>query len=167
MCVQSDNNELAYDLSDTNSGVLTVNAPRAKAVIGFGAGRTFELGDVILKPGPTMQRGFSVITASAVRGASFHSADAHILVTATGYVENQGAVWNADKTSVGNQWGEGPVMCEGIPFGLILKTKRATAWPLDSRGRRLDPINGEVVPDGVRSVFDSRYKTLWYEIAPE
>ena len=165
--VQSDNDELGYDLSDTNSGVLTVNTPRAKAVIGFGAGRTFELGDVILKPGPTMQRGFSVITASAVRGASFHSADAHILVTATGYVENQGAVWNAAKNSVGNQWGEGPVMCEGIPFGLILKTKCATAWPLDSRGRRLAPINGEVVPAGVRFVFDSRYKTLWYEIAPE
>jgi len=166
-CVQSDNNELAYDLGNTNNGVLTVNAPRAKAVIGFGAGKTFELGDMILKPGVTMQRGFSVITASAVRGDSFHSAGARILLTATGYVENQGAVWNADKTSVGNQWGEGPVMCEGISFELILKTKRATAWPLDSHGRRLAPINGEVVPGGVRFVFSSRFKTLWYEIAPE
>ncbi len=165
--VQSDNNELAYDLSDPVAGVLTVNAPRAKAVIGFGAGKTFELGDVILKPGPTMQRGFSVITASAVRGANFHEPGARILVTATGYVENRGVVWNAEKTSVGNQWGEGPVMCEGIPFELILKAKRATAWPLDSRGRRLAPITGEVVPGGVRFVLGSRYQTLWYEIAPE
>ena len=164
---QSDTSELAYDLSDATAGALTVNTPRAKAVIGFGAGRTFELGDAILKPGPTMQRGFSVITASVVRGASFNSPGARILVTATGYVENQGMVWNADKTSVGNQWGEGPVMCEGIPFELILKTKHATAWPLDSRGRRLDPITGEAVPGGVRFVFGSRYKTLWYEIAVE
>ncbi|MCX6898315.1 MAG: hypothetical protein NT105_06400 [Verrucomicrobia bacterium] len=165
--IQSDNGELACDLSDATAGVFTVNSPRTKAVIGFGAGRTFELGDVILKPGPTMQRGFSVITASAVRGASFHSSGASILVTATGYVENQGAVWNADNTSIGNQWGEGPVMCEGIPFEMILKTKRATAWPLDSHGQRLAPIHGETGAEGLRFAFGPHYKTLWYEIATE
>lgn len=57
-------------------------------MIGFGAGRPFDLDDVILKPGPTMQRGFSVITASVVRGTSFHSPDARILVTATGTPSN-------------------------------------------------------------------------------
>ena len=164
--VQSDNGELACDLSNPTAGVLTVNAPRAKAVIGFGAGRTFEFGDAIIKPGPTMQHGFSVITASVVRGDDFHSPGARILVTATGYVENQGAVWNADKTSVGNQWGEGTVMCEGIPFEMILKTGRATAWPLDSHGRRLAPITS-AVPGGVRFVFGPHCKTLWYEIAVE
>ena len=165
--VQSDTGELAYDLTDTSAGVLTVNAPRAKAVIGFGAGKTFELDDVILKPGPTMQHGYSVITASAVHGNNFHSPGARILVTATGYVENQGMDWNADKTSVGNRWGSGPVICEGIPFEIVVKTQHATAWPLDSHGRRLDPIRGETAADGTRFVFDSRYKTLWYEIAPE
>lgn len=164
---ESDTGELVYYLVDDSAGVLTINAPRAKAVIGFGAGKTLELGDVVLKPGPTMQRGFSVITASAVHGTNFHSPGARILVTATGYVENQGMVWNADKTSVGNQWGDGPVMCEGIPFQLILKTKRATAWPLDPRGRRLHPIDGEAGTKGVRFSFGPRYKTLWYEIVPE
>lgn len=161
----SDNGELACDLSGTAGGVITVNAARAKAVIGFGAGKTFELGDVILQPGPTMQRGFSVVTASAVHGADFHSPGARILVTATGYVENHGAVWNDDRTSVGNQWGDGPVMCEGIPFRLILKTKKASAWPLDPHGRRLAPIAATAVADGMRFDFDARYKTLWYEIA--
>ncbi len=165
--VESDTSELVCNLADASAGVLTVNSLRAKAMIGFGAGKTFELGDVILKPGPTMQRGFSVITASAVRGANFHSPGARILVTATGYVENWGMVWNADKTSVGNQWGDGPVMCEGIPFELILKTKRSTAWPLDPRGRRLNPINGEPGTEGLRFTFGPQYKTLWYEIAPE
>jgi len=164
---QSDTSELSCDLSDAVGGVLTVNAPRAKAVIGFGAGKTFELGDVTLRPGPTMQGGFSVITASAIRGDDFHSRGAGILVTATGYVENRGMGWNAEKTSVGDQWGDGPVMCEGIPFEMILKTKRASAWPLDSHGRRLDQINGDVTASGVRFVLDSRYKTLWYEIVPE
>ncbi len=165
--IQSDSGELALDLADKTAGVLTVNAPRAKAVIGFGVGKTFELGDVTLQPGPTMQRGFSVITASAVRGASFHAPGARILVTATGYVENKGMVWNAEKTSVGNQWGDGPVMCEGIPFEILVKAKHATAWPLDARGRRLEPIRGETTGDGTRFVLDARYKTLWYEIGVE
>ncbi len=165
--VQSDTSELIYDESDPAAGVLTVNARRAKAVIGFGAGKTFELGDIILKPGPTMQRGFSVITVSVVRGADFHTPGAAILVTATGYVENRGMGWNADKTSVGNQWGQGPVLCEGIPFELTLKTKHVTAWALDSRGRRATSIPGETNASGVRFTFGPRYKTLWYEIATE
>ena len=147
--------------------MLTVNAPRAKAVIGFGAGRTFELGDVTVKPGPTMQRGFAVITASAVRGSDFHSPGGALLVTATGYVENQGMGWNADRTSVGDQWGSGPVLCEGIPFQLVVKTRRAEAWALDGHGRRVAPVPAEADAGGVHFAFGPRYKTLWYEIATE
>jgi hypothetical protein len=164
---ESDTGEVVCDQGDPAGGVLTVNAARAKAVIGFGAGKTFALGDVILKPGPTMQQGFAVITLSAVRGVTFHSPGAAILVTATGYVENSGMGWNADKTSLGNQWGKGPVMCEGIPLELIVKTKRATAWPLDDHGRRLAPVSGQSNAEGVRFTFGPRYKTLWYEIATQ
>jgi hypothetical protein len=164
---QSDTGQMNYDLSDAAGGALVINAPRAKAVIGFGAGKTFALGDVIIKPGSTIQRGFSVITASAVRGVGFTSPGSHILVTATGYVENQGMGWNAEKTSVGNQWGEGPVLCEGIPFEVLLKTKHATAWSLDSRGRRLAPVDGDVGEEGVKFTFGPVYKTLWYEIGVE
>lgn len=162
--VRSDNGEMSYDLSDPAAGVLTVDAPRAKAVIGFGAGKTFVLGDVTIQPGPTMQNGFSVLTASAVHGDDFHSPGAKILVTATGYVENRGAVWNDDKSSVGDQWGDGPVMCEGIPFTLALKTGHASAWALDSRGNRMAPVATEQVAEGIRFAFGPRYKTLWYEI---
>ena len=90
-----------------------------------------------------------------------------MLVTATGYVENQGMGWNAERTSVGNQWGPGPVLCEGIPFQLVLKTKQATAWALDGRGRRVEPVPAAADADGVRFTFGPRYKTLWYEIATQ
>ena len=163
--VQSDNSELVYDLSNATQGVLTVNAPRAKAVIGFGAGKIFALGDVILKPGPTMQHGFSVITASAVHGDDFHSPGAAILVTATGYVENQGMGWNAEKTSVGNQWGTGPVQCEGIAFEMTLNTKCAKAWALDEHGRRGLEIPASQTAEGLQFRLGPQYRTLWYEIA--
>ena len=108
-----------------------------------------------------------MITASAVRGADFHSPGGALLVTATGYVENQGMGWNAERTSVGSHWGPGPVLCEGIPFQLVLKTKRATAWALDGHGRRMASVPAEAEAAGVRSTFGPRYKTLWYEIATQ
>jgi hypothetical protein len=164
---ESDTGQLVYDLADQAAGVLTVNAPRAKAVVGFGAGKTFVLGDVVLRPGPTMQRGFSVITASAVRGGDFHAPGASILLTATGSVENQGMRWNAERTTVGTHWGEGPVLCEGIPFELTVKTTHAKAWALDGHGRRMASIPGEITGESSRFSFGPRYKTLWYEMVTE
>jgi hypothetical protein len=114
-----------------------------------------------------MQHGYSVITASAVQGDNFHAKGTRLLITASGFVENKGMVWNADKTSVGKQWGEGPAMCEGIPFDLTLKTPHATAWPLDGHGRRQAPLSAETVPGGVRFKFGPACKTLWYEISVE
>jgi len=161
---ESDTGQLVYDLTDRAAGVLTVNAPRAKAVIGFAADKTFTLGDVTLRPGPTMQHGYCVITASAVRGHDFHAPGASILVTASGYVENQGMRWNAERTTVGTQWGEGAVLCEGIPFELTLKTAHAQAWALDGHGRRVTSIPCDSGAEAARFTFGPRYKTLWYEI---
>jgi hypothetical protein len=164
---QSDTGQLVCDMTDPAGGVLTVNAPRAKAVIGFGAGRSFALGDLTVKPGPTRQHGFSVITASAVRGADFHSPGASLLVTATGYAENTGMGWNADKTSVGNRWGQGPVLCEGIPFDLVLQPRAIRAWALDERGRRAGEVPVTVTPAGSLLRLGPQYRTLWYEVAIE
>ena len=163
----SDTGELTFDVTKKDAGVLVVNSARAKAVIGFGAGKTFDLGDVVLQPGPTMQKGFSVITASVVSGKDFRSAGTKVLLTATGYVENTGMGWNADKTSVGDQWGKGPVLCEGIPFVLILKAKGAKAWALDPRGQRAGPVTAEATAEGVILRLGPQYKTLWYEVEVE
>jgi hypothetical protein len=160
----ADTGELTYDATKKDAGVLVLNAPRSKAIIGFGAGKTFDLGDVLLKPGPTMQQGFSVITASVVAGESFRSARARILLTATGYVENTQMGWNADKTSVGDQWGMGPVLCEGVPFELILKAEGVKVWALDPRGQRAGEVFPAQTAEGMVLRFGPQYKTLWYEV---
>lgn len=162
---QSDTGQLVCDVTDPARGMFIVNAPRAKAVIGFGAGKTFELGDLTLKPGPTRQHGFSVITAMAVRGTDFHSPGASLLVTATGYAENTAMGWNADKTSVSNNWGQEPVLCEGIPFELVLQPKAIRAWALDVWGRRAKEVPVIATPSGSLLRLGPQYRTLWYEIA--
>lgn len=162
----SDTGELDYDATNQDASALVVNAPRAKAIIGFGTGKTFTLDDVILTPGQTIQAGFSVITASVVHGQDFHSPGTRILVTATGHVENQGMIWNETHTSVGKNWGTGPVVCEGVPLRCVLRTKRpAHAWALDPHGHRTTQAPAEPNPDGTAFSLGPSYRTLWYEIA--
>ena len=163
----SDTGEMTYDTTAKDAAILVVNAARAKAMIGFGVGKTFDLGELSLKPGPTLQNGFSVITASVVSGSGFRDKGATILLTATGYAENTEMGWNADKTSVGDRWGKGPVLCEGIPFEVVLKVKRAKAWALDPRGQRRVEITPVQVTGGVSFNVGPLYKTLWYEVIVE
>jgi hypothetical protein len=162
--VTSDTGQLSYDATNRDACVLTVNAPRAKAVIGFGAGKKFELGELVVKPGPTMQAGFSVITASVVKGASFRESGASILLTATGHVENTGMVWNAEKTSIADRWGKGPVLCEGVPAAVVFPSGSIRAWALDGRGQRTQEIAVERTDRGECLRLGPQYRTLWYEV---
>ena len=65
----SDTHELDWDLRWKDRGVVTVNAAMSKAVIGFGGGKRFDLGGIIIEPGPTMQDGWSAITVTAMEGS--------------------------------------------------------------------------------------------------
>jgi hypothetical protein len=68
---------------------------------------------------------------------------------------------NAEKTSVGRDWGKAPVLVEGpsakieLPGGGKFK-----AWALDERGQRREeiPVAQSTLEIG------PEYKTLWYEV---
>ena len=88
-----------------------------------------------------------------------------ILITATGDIENTGMGWkNAEKTSVGRDWGKAPVLVEGpaakieLPGGGKFK-----AWALDERGQRRAEIP---VANGTLEI-GPQWKTLWYEVVRE
>ncbi|OPZ22831.1 MAG: Carbohydrate binding domain protein [candidate division BRC1 bacterium ADurb.BinA364] len=157
----SDTGELTYDLSNKDAGALVVNTARSKAVVGFGAGREFDLGDLVLRPGPTMQNGFSTITASAVSGADFRSPGARILLTATGYVENTDMGWNKDRTSVGTKWGDAPVVCEGIGATIRIPGGAKIA-ALDETGAPRQEIESKAEDGATLFEIGPRWKTLWY-----
>jgi hypothetical protein len=159
---ETDTGELAWDLTDKSRGVVTVNTPRSKAVIGYGAGKTFALGDVVILPGETMQEGWSAITITAMSPRRY-------LVTATGYAENTGMGWKTpEKSSVGRDWGEAPSLVEGVSARITLPAPagRARAWALDERGQRRGEIPvGVVAPRGPATIgIGPEHRTLWYEI---
>jgi hypothetical protein len=163
----SDTGELLWDLRDKQRGVVTLNSPRSKAVIGYGGGQTFALREVTIAPGTGLQNGWCAITVTA---AERNPAPRRWLVTATGLAQNTGMVWkNAEKSSVGRQWGKAPSLVEGIPARLIFAqpAARTAAWALDGRGQRAKelPVRADAQGQAVIEL-GPQWQTLWYEVGP-
>ena len=173
----SDTGELSWDLSNPERGVVTVNTPKSKAVIGYGANRRFYLNGVVLEPGETMQNGWSATTVTVMQGELSSSAQAsnafpiRLIITATGYCENTNMGWkDAQKTTVGQDWGTAPSLVEGISarVTLPLPSTQVQAWALDECGRRKTqmPIERDSNGNAV-IVIGPQWQTLWYEIVGE
>ena len=169
----SDTGELVWDLSEPGHGVVTLNAPRSKAIIGFGGGKRFDLGGIVIEPGETLQNGWCAITVTVVNGEWPSDASdrvprpVRLLVTATGYAENTDMGWKTpEKSSVGSDWGEPPSLVEGIParFTLPLSADRVEAWALDERGQRKGEVAVQNVAGKATIDIGGPHQTLWYEV---
>jgi len=75
--------------------------------------------------------------------------------------------WNEERTSVGNDWGKGPTIVNGIPATLKFPhSSKLALQPLTGTGSP----QGEAVPvkteDGSASfAIGPEYRTLWYELS--
>ncbi len=152
---------------DAAAGLYTVDSPAAKVVVGRCAGKTTKLNgaEFDVKSNP---RNFAVLTLNAADGQPL-ARSRRLLLAAAGNVENTGMGWNADHTSVGNQWGRAPTICEGIAARVTLATsaKGARVHALDGAGARAGEVPATL--SGGRLSFDigPRFKTLWYEVVVE
>jgi hypothetical protein len=161
----SDTGELQWDSSDKQRGVVTINSPRSKGVIGFGGGKTYEMGEIKIAPGTGLQNGWCTITVTA---ADAGATPKRWLITATGLAQNTGMVWkNAEKSSVGRQWGKAPSLVEGIPARITFAKPagQVSAWALDARGQRGKPLTVEKSANGQAIIaIGPQWQTLWYEV---
>ena len=88
-----------------------------------------------------------------------------LLLTLAGKVENQDMGWNAARTSVGNKWGHGPTVAEGIPAAVSLRTTGARhVWALDSTGKRVGDVHAAWADGLLTFTVGPQFKTLWYEV---
>ena len=182
--IVSDTGELIWDLTDRKRigdrkcGVVTVNTPRSKAVIGFAAGKLYDLGGVVIKPANTNQDGWCAISITVLEGALPPYAEKHpvvptrLLITATGYMENTDMGWKdlagyPPRSSCGRDWGRPPTLVEGIPavLTLPLSAQVTRAWALDERGQRKIQLPVGTDSNG-RAVLEigPQWQTLWYEV---
>jgi len=161
----SDTAQLRWDLSVSGQGRVTVDTPRTKALLGYADNRAVNLGGITLQP-KTTRLGWCTLGLTLTRGEVFTN-DCNALLIATGWWENTGQVWkDANKDSVGNQWGTAPVLTEVVPFTLTLPvgTNHVRVWALDPRGARTTPIPVFGTADSSVISVDTNAGTIWYEI---
>jgi len=163
----SDTAQLRWDVSQDKAGFFTVDTPRTKVFTGFGRGRSFDLGDVRLTLGKT-RLDWATVSMVCLDGEGFDR-PGRILIAATGLVHNRGAKLRKlgdDRVTLGRDWGQEPVMCEGVPAEIILPAdaRRVRAYTLDGSGNRRGKM--KVGSDGGRAkvVLGPQYKTVWYEL---
>lgn len=89
-----------------------------------------------------------------------------LLLTAVGRVENTSMGWNAARNSVGNRWGTGPTVAEGVPAAIALRThaRMATVHALDATGKRRSVLDARLADGILTFTIGPEHKTLWYEI---
>ena len=116
----------------TRAHVL-VNTPNSRAVWGLIAGQKFDLGGIQLALGAT-DHNYAALIFTSLDGKPLETSH-RILLTAVGSAENQGMVWNDSRTSVGNKWGTGPTLVNGISAEVTLPFRVKSVQALDGRGQ--------------------------------
>jgi hypothetical protein len=156
---------LQWDIGNLAGGLVTINTPRTKALLGFADNHPVTLGGMTLEAGDT-QLGWCTLGLTLVRGEVFTN-DCTALIIATGWWENSGQLWkDANKDSVGNQWGHAPALTEVVPFTVTLPvaTNIVRLWALDEQGQRKAalPVTGDDTSTVITITTDAA--SIWYEL---
>lgn len=136
---------------DGNGGkVMIANSDYVVSVVGFVSERTFmtDIGQIKFGKIPGGFASLMIVPADK----NTLNASNRLLVTVSGRVENTGQKWNAERTSVSDQWGTPPTLAEIVPFTI---GTRGTAYALDGTGKRTRTSSLDEM---------SKVPSMWYEI---
>ncbi len=161
----STTNEVTW-YSGNSDGMVTVNTPKSKLFVGYIQGRQIDFNGLVVSPSSELQD-WAALSLTVMEGDGF-SPQSRILLTATGYFENTDMGWkDAEKTTVGQDWGRPPSLVEGIKavVQMPFSPDAVRVWSLDNTGERDREI--AVGESGGLAYFEigPEYETLWYEIA--
>ena len=152
-------------------GVATVDAPATKAIVGK-IGDSFVVGPLqegaLRVSNVQSSNQWASMTLVALDKLPINQSKS-LLLTAMNRAENKDMDWNADRTSVGDKWGEGPIQIEVPTANIEIKTnaKRARVFQLTPTGGR-GKIQSSQLKDGVLSFqIAPQDETVWWEIATE
>jgi hypothetical protein len=140
-----------------------VDSAGAASIVGYVGGQTIGMTSGAMTF-PAFGNNFAAVTLTPMDQKSLAQSH-HLLLTLAGKVENQGMVWNADRTSVGSHWGHGPSVAEGIPATVMLKTDGMRhVWALDGTGHRTQSIPATYSNGSLSFTVGPQFQTLWYEV---
>ena len=139
-----------------------INTPNSRGVWGLIGGQRFDLGGVQLALGE-IEHNYAAIILTSLDGKPLETAR-RILLTAVGSAENKGMEWNDTRTSVGNNWGTGPTLVNGITAEVTLPFRIKRVQALDGRGQPQGAVPVRVEGDASHFTIGPEHRTLWYEI---
>lgn len=161
------NGQLTWDVSDPDRGLYTLDAPQVQGAVGFLAGRTISLTNLVLAvPADTAE--FAAVTVQSKDDQPLAQSDKMILGVFT-RAENTNQGWNDDETSLDDRWGTAPALIEPIRITVTLAVTNPgeiEVWGLDEAGALRTPLTSQVIgPGQVRFVVDTGTdRTLWYAV---
>jgi hypothetical protein len=165
--IASDTGELLWDVTEKRTGRLTINTPRAQAAVGWIGGQTLKTADAEFR----VTTPFCAASLAALDGQPLAKSK-KILLVAAARCANTGMKWNAERTSINNNWGGPPLLIESVEGEISLRRAANAAalqvTPLDGCGRQqanrsLRPAKREssiVIPLRAASA------TAWYVLEP-
>lgn len=157
----SETGELTWDNRDSLQAVYTINAPAAKAAVGYIGGKKVVLGDVTIAM-DTTEFNWASIALVTLDGEAI-STSSKMLLVAAGRVENTNMGWNQERNSVSDQWGEAPTMAEGIPATIVFRNMdKLKVLALDPSGDPAQELKVSSSGGELSVKIGAQYKTLWY-----
>jgi hypothetical protein len=140
--LKSPNENVIWDASNPDTAHVKVDTPKTKLLSGFIGEKTFNFDDLALTVGQCTAN-YACIVITSLDNLPIAQSK-RILVTSVASAENTNMQWNADKTSVGSNWGHGPTTLNNIPISLTGAAVAGTkAFRLDGTGKRLNSISLE------------------------
>lgn len=157
--IVSDTGEIAWWTQDTQAGLVVIDSPRWKGVIG-------HLGKVSARPATLavdVTNSFAAVIMCSLDGEPLDKSH-RLLISAAAKVENSGQKWNSERTSL-EEWGQAPTVIEVVKGELVWQrgsATRVTVQPLDANGRPFGtPLEAEKSTVGWKVRLGDR-ATTWY-----
>ena len=145
--IASDTGELVWRHGAKGTGLVTLDAPRAQAIVGFPPREGTRLSHLEAR----VENAFAALTLGALDAEPIARSSRLLLVAAT-RVSNTGQEWNATRTGL-DAWGTAPVRVEPVRGRVTLRrltgARRVVARPLDAAGEPSGPaLEGLATADG-------------------
>ncbi|MEK7477072.1 MAG: cellulase family glycosylhydrolase [Candidatus Coatesbacteria bacterium] len=140
---------------------FTVEAPGFRMAAGTLGGTTVRLGDAMLEIGK-VKNSSACVAIVALDGKPLADSS-RVLVSIAARVENQGMKWNADRTSIGRDWGHGPTIAERVPATLTLPGSGWKAEVLDGAGHPAAKLAVRASGNGTSVALNAKPPySLWF-----
>jgi hypothetical protein len=158
--IASDTGELLWEAAGKRAGWLTVNTPHTQAAVGWIGGQTLRAADAEFH----LTTPFCAVSLTALDGQPLSRAT-KILLVAAARCANTGMRWNAERTSVTDQWGGPPLLIEPVEGQIRLRHSASLeVVPLDGAGRPQAGKASVMAPrDGACAIpLAAADATVWY-----